>query len=93
MYVILAIKDFRIILFLSFIFSIKILTSHVTEQWFQPREGVNIEYPQNGLFHDLCDVISWSQMAIREMANGDDDHDLSESSLEMSKNIWKNVDF
>ena len=38
-----------------------------------PREGVIIEWPLNGQFHDACDVILTSRTDVREMV--DDDHD------------------
>ena len=38
-----------------------------------PREGVIIEWPLNGQFHDAGDLILTSQTDVREMV--DDDHD------------------
>ena len=39
----------------------------------EPREGVIIWSPQNGLFQDLMNVILTSQTGISEMVNDDDD--------------------
>ena len=39
------------------------------------REGVIIEWPLNGQFHDARDVILTSQIDVREMV--DHDHDIS----------------
>ena len=40
-----------------------------------PRIGVIIECPQNLLFHDACDIILMSQMAVREMVDHNHDHE------------------
>ena len=41
-------------------------------QYLKPREGVIIECPQNGLFHDARDLILTSRMAPRDLADDDD---------------------
>ena len=40
---------------------------------FLVREGIIIECPQNGLFHDACEVILSSRTGVSEMVEGDDD--------------------
>ena len=40
-----------------------------------PRVGIIIKYPQNGLFHDLVNIILMSQMAVSEMANNNNDNE------------------
>ena len=37
------------------------------------REGVIIEYPLNGQYHDARDIILMSRTGIREMVDDDDD--------------------
>ena len=44
---------------------------HWISSYSQPREGVIIECPQNGLFHNLVTVILTPQTAISEMINHD----------------------
>ena len=39
----------------------------------QPREGVIIEWPLNGQFHDTRDVILTSRTNVRELVDDDDD--------------------
>ena len=41
----------------------------------RPREGVIIEWLQNGQFHDARDVILMSRTDVREMVDDDDDDD------------------
>ena len=47
--------------------------------WFrtvlQPRVGIIIECPLNGLFHDLVNIILTSRTADSEMVNYDNDND------------------
>ena len=40
-----------------------------------PREGVIIEWPLNGQFHDVRDVISTSRNDVRGFPSDDDDDD------------------
>ena len=39
-----------------------------------PRVGVIFHCPQNDLYHNRCDIIITSQMAVSDMANYDDDN-------------------
>ena len=39
------------------------------------REGVIIECPLNGLFHDVVTIIITSGMAVRELEDDDDDNE------------------
>ena len=41
--------------------------------WSLAREGVIIEWPLNGQFHDARDVILTSRTDVREMVDDDDD--------------------
>ena len=43
---------------------------------FISREGVIIEWPLNGHFHDAGDVILTSRIDVREMVDHDHDHDI-----------------
>ena len=42
------------------------------KRWEKAREGVIIECPLNGLFHDVVTVIITSRMAVRELEDDDD---------------------
>ena len=41
-----------------------------------PREGVSIECPLNGLFHDLVTIIITSQTVVGEVVDNDNKHNL-----------------
>ena len=63
----------------TFHFVLNIFKTRLIFQCWRPktyitREGVIIKCTLNGLFHDACDIIITSQMAIREL-DDDDDND------------------
>ena len=43
--------------------------------WYLSRQGVIIEFPPNGLFHDACDIILTSWSGFSEMVDDYDDDD------------------
>ena len=42
-------------------------------EYIRPREGVIIEWPLNGQFHDARDIILTSRTDVREMVDNHDD--------------------